>query len=120
MQSAKTRTCFDVTLKGYAAFHSGERPENEFEGVFEGLVKWIVAPSRTALDCFIRTNGLEDLLDADPYAMSDHASNHYGLDDGVDFIVNSEGKVLEGDPSCLAEWRSEVILAAGLLNEVSS
>jgi hypothetical protein len=113
------RVCFDVTLKGYLAIDETHNaiPQTEVNRLLGDLVKWIVAPDKTALDKFIDANNLRQCLDAEPYPMSEHACRNYGLDEGVDFILDAQGKVVEGDLEILKTWRADVSQAAKLLRE---
>lgn len=119
------RICFDVTLKGFTEINNrddfrGEDAEKA-SSLLGDLVKWVVAPSKEALDRFLASYGLLELLDGEPWPMSQHACENYGRADGVDFIVDNDGNVLEGnidnlvEDDSLASWRELAADAAALL-----
>lgn len=59
----------------------------------DDLVKWVKAPSREALDAFIRRKHL--LIDEG--GIQDDLPKRYELKDGVDCILDEDGKIVEGD-----------------------
>lgn len=121
-------TCFDVTFKGYNEVWSGEHdetlPEHAF-GKADELVKWVVAPDRTALDMWIERNGLREHLDGDPTPMQGRrpSGECYGHDDGVDLILDDQGNVVSMSPHNEGDWRKNWLAlkdeVAGLLAEVA-
>jgi hypothetical protein len=116
------RLCFDVTLKGFSrvddyddnvdlaatALISLNGDVGKVAALADDLVKWVVAPDIESLNIFLENNKLEELLDKTPYVMSDHACENYGIEDGVDFILDDRGRVVEGNIADLAKWRQQV------------
>jgi hypothetical protein len=107
------RICFDFTLKGYSAIDQrDEFPTKQdyttASRLVSELVKWIVAPSKEALMKWVAANGLAEMLDADPYPMSGHASDNYGVGDGVDYILDEEGNVVEKGQETFDMWRKQI------------
>lgn len=115
-----SRICYDVTLKGYTALDEGsiiKGNEDRAEVLFNELVKWIVAPHLQALEAFLNKNDLINLLDAKPFPMSE-PSHGYGIVDGVDFILDENGKVLQGNIGLLTQWRELIAEVQGIIKDV--
>lgn len=109
--------CFDVTLLGYNAL-----AENEIDlsvadlqtlSMLEAdLTKWVKAPSLKALNKFL--DKLPEIaLDETPFDME---TPYWGIEDGVDFIVDEDGYIIEGDINDLKEWYNLIITVNNFIN----
>lgn len=109
--ATKQRVCFDVTLMFFSAFQD-QNLHPAHETPFDDLVKWIVSPNEDALATFLKKSRIGEHLDAKPSEMSDHASQQYDLDDGVDVVLGRKGNVLRPKDFNPKKWFKQVLKAA--------
>lgn len=95
---------FDVTIKGFERVHDAEDetrehlPENA-QAIADELVKWILAPSMSAIKKFIERYELTEHVHHEPFEMSHR-------DDGVDLEINADGKVVWTSPGN-RQWKEK-------------
>lgn len=109
--------CFDVTIRGYSALCEADQGHIADQ---LGLVKWVLAPNREALNQFIGRHQLASHLDADPYDMGP-GTEQYTHMDGVDVILGSSGEIISQSEhhEPVSNWLSSVGQAAEALQAVT-
>ncbi len=97
---------FDVTLHGFTALCNQNMSDHG-----DNLVNWVHAPSRDALDKFLKNHKLNDRIESvtpccDPGDEDNYSYNYVEThEDGIDLFVDEGGNVVStNDPDWFNTW----------------
>jgi hypothetical protein len=106
----------DLTLRGWHEvedYRNRKIVPDEARRMYDDLVKWIGVQSDVkeerfkAINAFIEKNNLQDILEGRPFETG-RIGKWATIKDGLDFIIDHEGNVVEGDLADLGRWREQV------------
>jgi hypothetical protein len=93
---------FDLTLKGYDEIFNNMKDDVisvRTDRLGNDLVKWINAPSKEAIDRFVKRHRLDRYLDCKVEQMN---GKEWG--DGTDLQLNEKGEVVKGGKKWREKW----------------
>jgi hypothetical protein len=101
----------DVTLHGWARVNLSEVPDEDISldllHQADGLVKWVIVPSLDVLDKWINDNGLASVVQTTRHLVEHSVA--FCPADGVNLIIDADGKIVAGNPNAAAMWKFEAL-----------
>lgn len=107
---------FEVVLKGFDRIHNADNDEEfptEVISAHPALVNWAIAPSHAVASKWVVDNGLTEFVE-ELLELSGR-DDIQDFADGLDLVLDSDGRIIGGDPDTPAAWRKKAMAFGDLL-----